>query len=89
MVAVIRALGLGESVTVEALAQRTGVSGRTVREIVSAADGVDFLLGGEGNGYQLADTPADARRLSARLGSQAARMQARLARRTAYEGANL
>lgn len=83
VVGVILALPDGEAITVEALSAKTGISGRSVREIVSQADGVDFLLGGEGNGYRRALTAADARRLTARYESQAKRMQERSERRAA------
>ena len=71
-----------EPVTVEQLSAATAVPGRTVREIVSRADGVSFLLGGDGaRGYQLASDALDARRYSARIESQARTMEARSSRR--------
>jgi hypothetical protein len=81
VVAQILQLAPGETVTVEQLSQRTGVPGRTVREIVSCADGEDILLGGDGAGYQRADTAQDAQRLTNRLQSQIQRMLQRVARR--------
>lgn len=71
-----------QQITVEEVSQRTGVPGRAVREIVSVADGVEFLLGGGGNdGYELATYQEDAKRITARLESQAKRMMERVARR--------
>lgn len=80
---VVEAIRRGSG-TVEQITLATGVPGRTVREIVSAADGVDILLGGDGNGYRLAETREDSERLSSRLESQAQRMYARVARRRGY-----
>jgi hypothetical protein len=69
-------------VTVAQLHAVTGVPGRTVRQIMSAADGVAFVLGGSSqDGYRRATDPAEARRLSQQLGSQVRTMSARLARR--------
>lgn len=82
VVDLIRALGEGETLTVADVSRRTGVGGRTVREIVSAADGRAFLLGGDGNsGYRLAGSSEDAAQLTRRYTSQAQRMTERLLRR--------
>lgn len=81
VVRMIAGLAEGEVVTVEDVASQTGVPGRTVREIVSAADGVEFLLGGDGQGYRLATSQADAERLTQRHASQARRMFERSQRR--------
>lgn len=83
VVDMLKNLPAGARVTVEDVAVQTGVSGRAVREIVSAADGVDILLGGDGNGYQLAASLEEAQRLTLRLSSQASRMAARVERRNA------
>lgn len=69
-------------VTALALHQATGVPGLTLRQIMSAADGVDFLLGGSGAvGYQLASDAAEATRLTQRFGSQVRKMAGRIQRR--------
>jgi len=71
-------------VTVADLHAASGVPGRTVRQIMSDADGVEFVLGGTGSdGYRPAADPADARRLSQRFSSQVVKMMDRLARRDA------
>jgi hypothetical protein len=83
--AVLRLCDFGNAATVEDLCAATGLGGRAVRDIVSAADGVNFLLGGDGNGgYQLAHSPASADRLTARFRSQTTKMLDRLARRDSY-----
>lgn len=81
VVGVILALADGETITVENLSAETGIPGRSVREIVSAADGIDVLLGGDGNGYRRALDAADAQRLTLRFDSQARRMRERSDRR--------
>jgi hypothetical protein len=73
-----------ETLTVEDVSRETGVPGRAVREIVSQADGVEFLLGGDGNGYRLATDAADAARLTQRFLSQAGKMHERAGRRSKY-----
>jgi hypothetical protein len=69
-------------VTALALHQATGVPGLTLRQIMSQADGVDFLLGGSGaDGYQIANDAAEATRLTQRFGSQVRKMAGRIQRR--------
>lgn len=80
----IKAIPDGHAVTVELVSNATGVPGRTVREVISAADGVDILLGGEGNGYRRATCPSDAERLTRRYESQVRRMAERVERRRAW-----
>ncbi len=66
------------------LTDATGVPGRTVREIVSQADGAAFVLGGDATkGYRLAVNAEDALRATLRLASQAQRMTERVRRRDA------
>lgn len=78
-------LGQAGPVTALELHRLTGVPGLTVRQIMSAADGVDFLLGGSGaDGYRRASSPEDAARLTARFRSQIGRMAARAERRQAF-----
>jgi len=75
----------GTVLTVEQLSAATGVPGRAIREILSKADGVDVILGGDGNaGYKVAVSRADAERMTSRLGSQVKTMADRLARRKAW-----
>ena len=82
--AVKRVGGYGEALTVERISDATGIAGRTVREVLSAADGVDVLLGGDGQGYRLAADPSDAERLTLRYESQLRRMAERVERRRAW-----
>ncbi len=81
--AVVRALLDADGpLSVESLSDITGVPGRAVRAIVSAADGECFVLGGDMNGgYVLAKSVEEAERLSRRLGSQIGQMARRLSRR--------
>ena len=88
VVEAVRRDGAAAAVTVAQVSEATGIPGRTVREIVSDADGVEFVLGGSGNGYQIATSPADAERITARILSQASRMRDR-ARRRMKAAANL
>lgn len=71
-------------VTAAQLHLETGVSGVTLRQIMAAADGVEFLLGGSGaEGYCRAETFEDAARLTDRFVSQIGRMSERVQRRRA------
>src|SRR5689334_14785934 len=73
------------SVTAAQLHLETGVPGLTLRQIMSAADGVDFLLGGSGaDGYRRAETAEDANRLTERFASQVGKMSARILRRERF-----
>lgn len=71
--------------TVAAISARTGIPGRTVRTIISDHDGGDFLLGGDGNGYQLAGAAQDAERLTRRLQHQVDNMTRRIVRRRQHQ----
>jgi hypothetical protein len=83
--AVLRLCAGGKAATVEDICAATGLGGRAVRDIVSAADGVDILLGGDGgSGYELATSHRSAERLSARFASQASKMFDRVRRRNEY-----
>jgi hypothetical protein len=85
VVAALKRLGDDEPITVTALSEQTGVPGRAVREIVSAADGVDILIGGSGvSGYTVARTRRQAAIVTAKLTSQARRMAERSERRVAF-----
>ncbi len=84
IVRLIQAEAGRRSLTVKELSDRTGISGRTVREIVSNADGDAFLIGGDSNdGYRLASCRSDAERSTARMESQMVRMRERVRRRRA------
>jgi hypothetical protein len=66
--------------TVEDIHQSTGIEGRTVRQILSDIDGMDFLLGGT-NGYFACEYEDDGESLTHALQSQTFTMQRRLERR--------
>lgn len=85
VVKLIKDMKPGEDcLTVDEISSWLNVPGRTVREIVSRADGVEFLLGGDGNAYRLATDAADAARLTHRFLSQAGKMHERAGRRSKY-----
>jgi hypothetical protein len=75
--------GRGESLTVEDLVARTDVPGRTVRAILSDADGVELLLGSAA-GYFVCEFADDGDPLTRSLRSQIAAMSARVERRERY-----
>jgi hypothetical protein len=78
-------LAATEPMTVEELSEATYVGGRTIRAIVSDADGVDFLLGGNSDkGYILAKAAWEADRIDKRMSSQIAKMCDRRSRRREY-----
>lgn len=83
VLAAIRNASHGAPVTVEDLVAHTGVAGRTIRQILSDADGVHLLLGG-GAGYFIAEFADDADSLTNALKSQIATMTARVERRDRY-----
>ena len=70
--------------TVQQIHKETGLSGNTIRKILSDGDGVYFLLGGNGIGYIFAPTAQGGEQLTARLESQVSKMQQRIARRKKY-----
>jgi len=84
-----RHVGLGARVTVEDLAAQTGIPGRTIRAIVSEADGVEFCVGGGDEGLYLAESFEEAEGMTGRLFSQAMRMRERAQRRLEYARKNL
>lgn len=71
------------SLTVEEIADATGIDGRTVRDIVPAYDGVWYLLGGN-DGYQLCRFADDGDGLTRRLRRQIRTMTDRLERREQF-----
>lgn len=82
VVSTFKLLSAHGPVTALALHQATGIAGLTLRQIMSAADGVDFLLGGSGaDGYRIAASAAEATRLTQRFGSQVRKMAGRIQRR--------
>lgn len=74
----------GTPIPVDALAATTGRPGRTVRQIMVDADGVEFLLKGGDKGYDVAKTYEEAKPYIARLKSQATTMLERVHRVEAY-----
>lgn len=83
----VRAMLLGTTrdapLTVEEIHLATGVPGRTVRQIVSDIDGVDFLLGGT-DGYFVCEYLEDGAALTHSLRSQVDTMHGRLERRLGF-----
>ena len=75
-----------EATTIEQVALATGLGGRTVRAVLSEADGREFLMGGNDVGVFMCDHGDHdaAERWSARLRSQITRMTDRLARRRGF-----
>jgi len=80
---------LAGSTTYEQVAQATGVGGRTVRAVLSAADGVVFVLSIEGDGVSLATSQDEAEHATRRLHSQARAMVERAERREAWAAQHL
>ena len=76
-------------VTAEDICSATGVGGRTVRAILSDADGVDFVLILGDGGYGVASSIDEVEPGSRRLASQARRMAERAERRDQYAARNL
>ena len=72
------------SVNVDQLADASGVHGRTVRQIMVDADGVDFLLAGGDEGYSIAEYREDAEAYSDRLRHTAVSLMERLSKREQY-----
>src|SRR5262245_57317864 len=72
------------SLNTDELAKITGIPGRTVRAVISAADGVEFVLAGGDEGYRIAARAEETDALNARLESQARKMLERVARRKAF-----
>lgn len=75
----------GNAIQVEDLAHMSRVPGRTVRQIMTDADGVEFLLGGGDEGYRIAEWQEDAAVLTRRLRSQAFTLMERVQRREQAE----
>jgi len=76
-------------ITTEALAAETDVPGRTIRAILSDADGAEFCLGGGDDGLYIAESYEETTSITGRLFSQASRMRERAQRRHDYAGKNL
>lgn len=68
-------------VQAEELARICGMGGRTVRQIITDADGIEFLLGGGDDGYSIATYREDAAALTRRIKAQAMTMLERVQRR--------
>lgn len=78
-------VGPAGAVKREDLSREVNVEGRTVRSILSEADGVEFVLGDGDDGTFVAETAEDAESATRRLESQARKMQARASRRRAFD----
>lgn len=71
-------------ITVEQIALRLGIGGRTVRQMLYDLDGLAFLLGERHDGVFVCTFADEADRLSRRLQAQVTSMQSRLARRQRF-----
>jgi hypothetical protein len=69
------------AVQVDDIAGVSGVPGRTIRQIMTDADGSSFVLGGGDEGYCIAQYAEDADALTQRIENQANTMLERVARR--------
>jgi hypothetical protein len=67
--------------TLEALAARTGMNGRALREIIGDLEKAHQVLTDFTDGYYVCETPEQAERATRRLESQVLRMQERIAAR--------
>ncbi len=81
--AAVLATARGQALTVESIVDATGIHGRTIRQILSDIDGLDFLLGGT-DGYFVCEYADESFGLTHMLQSQVETMHRRLARRTAF-----
>lgn len=77
-------VGAQNPVTVEELANLTGVGGRAVRQFLGDYDGVWFLLGGGDDGYYLCEWTDESERFTRRIRSQVTTMQGRINRRETF-----
>ena len=73
-----------EGITVSDVARKTGISGRTLRDIVSDADGREFVLGGAGNKYRVAFDMLSVKRLHMRWRASMKTLNLRIIRRDHY-----
>jgi hypothetical protein len=70
--------------SIDSISAMTGVPGRTVRAIIAARDGIDFLVAGGDSGLMPAGTSEESESMTNRLDSQASQMRDRVARRRKY-----
>lgn len=82
--AIVRRATVDIPITVAQLAEATKLSGNTIRAIVRAADGVEFVLGASSQGYKVATTALEAERGTWKLTSQILSMKQRAKRRNKY-----
>lgn len=68
-------------VQAEDLARMCGMGGRTVRQILADADGIEFLLAGSDDGYAIAEFAEQAESFTRRIKAQAFTMMERVRRR--------
>ncbi len=76
-------IGRRNILTLEQITELTSIAGRTVRQIISECDGVEFVNGGAKSGYFVAEYLEETVHGSAQLRSQALQMLARADRRDA------
>lgn len=74
-------VGPANCTTLEALAARTGLNGRALREIIGDLEKARQVLTDFTDGYYVCETPEQAERATRRLESQVLRMQERIAAR--------
>lgn len=80
-------VGSSKGLSLDAISQLTGVSGRTVRQIVGDADGQEFLIAHTPEEWLfVAECLEDAEALTKKLESQIGSMQTRVDRRKLFEG---
>lgn len=70
--------------SIDEISSMTGISGRTVRAIIAARDGIDYLVAGGDSGLMPAATAEDAESMTNRIESQARQMFERVGRRRKY-----
>jgi hypothetical protein len=75
--------------TIDQISSMTGIPGRTVRSIIAARDGIDFLVAGGDSGLMPSGTAEESESMTARLDSQAQQMFSRVSRRRKYARENL
>ena len=77
--------GPGNATTIEELARRSGIGGRTIRSIISTLDGVRFLIGCTDDGRIYAcQTKAEALLMTGRILGQVQTMEGRIQRRRGF-----
>lgn len=83
--AILEREGPNAAITIADLARRLNIDGRTVRQIISDHDGVDYLLGGGDDGVFVCEWAEEGDGLTRRLRSTAQTLLDRAARRAAFD----